>query len=142
MHITFTNGLKKRRKIVQSSFYFLSIDDYERSISFLSESCNWIKFVHGSMKLDAAFPSTPNKLWVRNTSCQNCYRTSFKYETVCDGWRMLDLQQKRNLSILSSTEKAVEISEKEAAVVPDINDYVAVEYDRNVYIRKVLKIDD
>ena len=91
------------------------------------------------MKLDAAFPSTPNKLWMMNTSCQNCYRTSFKSETVCDGWRMADLQQKRNLSILSSTEK---ITEKEATVVPDINDYVVVGYDRKVYIAKVLEMDD
>ena len=70
------------------------------------------------MKLHAAFPSTPNKLWVRNTSCfyQNC----FKPETVCDGWRMVDLQRKRNSSILSSSERAVEIPENEAAIVPGI----------------------
>ena len=65
MHVTFTNGLKKRRKIVQSSFYFLSIDDYERSLSFLPKASNGIKSVDGSVKLHAAFSSTPNKLWVR-----------------------------------------------------------------------------
>ena len=81
MHMTITNGLKKRRKIV-------------KSLSFLSEACNEIKSVDGSMELHAAFPSTSNKLWVRNTSCfcQNCFGTSFKPETACDGWRMVDLQ--------------------------------------------------
>ena len=55
---------------------------------------------------------------------------------------MVDLQRKRNPSILSSSEKAVEIPENEAAIVPDINDHVAVGYDRKVYIGKVLEIDD
>ena len=45
MHMTFTTRLEKRRKIVQSSFYFLPVDDYERSLSFLSEACNGIKYV-------------------------------------------------------------------------------------------------
>ena len=82
------------------------------------------------MKLHVAFPSTPNKLWVRNTLCfcQKCFGTSFKPETACDGWRMVDLQRKRNPSILSSSEKAVEISENEAAIVPDINSHVAAGY--------------
>ena len=55
---------------------------------------------------------------------------------------MVELQQKWNPSILSSTEKAVEIPENEAAVGPDINDYVAAGYDRKVYIGKLLEIDD
>ena len=55
---------------------------------------------------------------------------------------MVDLQWKRNPSILSSSEKAVEIPENKAAVVPDINDLVAAGYDRKVYIGKLLKIDD
>ena len=32
--------------------------------------------------------------------------------------------------------------ENEAAIVPDINDHVAAGYDREVYIGKVLEIDD
>ena len=101
-------------------FLYLSTDDYERSLYSLSEACNGIKSVDGSMKLHAAFPSIPNKLWVKNTSCicQNCFGTSFKPETAYDGWRMVDLQGKRNPSILSSSEKAVEIPEYEAATVP------------------------
>ena len=55
---------------------------------------------------------------------------------------MVDLQRKRNPSILSSSEKAVEIPENEAAIVPDINDHVVAGYDRKVYIGKVLEIDD
>ena len=92
------------------------------------------------MQLHAVFPSTPNKLWVRNTSCfcQNCFRTSFKPETACAGWRMFDLQRKRNPSILSSSEKAVEIPENVSAIVSDINDHVAAVYDRKIYIGKVL----
>ena len=52
------------------------------------------------------------------------------------------MQRKRNPSILSSSEKAVKIPENEAAIVPDINDHLAAEYDRKVYVDKVLEIDD
>ena len=55
---------------------------------------------------------------------------------------MVDLQQKGNPSILSASEKAVEIPENEAAIVPGINDLVAAGYDKKVYIGKVLEIDD
>ena len=138
---------KWAKKEVENStikFLYLLIDDYKRSLSFLSEACNGIKSVDGSMKPHAAFPSTSNKFWARNTSCfcQNCFGTSFKPEKTCDGWRMVDLQRNRNPSILSSCEKAVEIPENEASIIPDINDHVAAKYDRKVYIGKVLEIDD
>ena len=96
------------------------------------------------MKLHAAFPFTPNKSWVRNTSWfyQNCFRISFKPETACDRWRMVGLQRKRNPSILSSNEKALKIPENEAAILPDINNHEAVVSVRKVYIGKVLEIDD
>ena len=70
------------------------------------------------MKLQGAFPSTSKTLWERNTSCfcQNCFRTSFKPETACDDWRIVDLQRKRNLSILSNSEKAVKRPENKVAV--------------------------
>ena len=55
---------------------------------------------------------------------------------------MVDLQRKRNPSILSREEKVVEITENEAAIVPEINDHVAAGYYRKVYIGKVLEIDD
>ena len=92
------------------------------------------------MKLHVDFPSTPNKLLLRNTFCfcQNCFGTSFKPETTCDGWRMVDLQQKRNPSMVSSSEKVAEIPENEGAIVPDINDHVAARHDRKVYNGKVL----
>ena len=51
------------------------------------------------------------------------------------------MQRKRNPSILSSSEKAVEISENEADIVPDINDHVAAVCGRKVYIGKVLEDD-
>ena len=140
----FYKWAKKEEENGTVKFLFLSIDDYERLLSFLSEACNGMKSVDGSMKLHAAFPSTPNKLWVRNTSCfcQNCFGTSFKLETACDGWRIADLLRKRNPSILSSGEKDVKIQENEVAIFPDINDHVAAEYDSKVYIGKVLEIDD
>ena len=80
----------------------------------------------------------------RNTSCfcQNCFETTFKPETTRDSWRMVDLQRKRNPSILSSSEKAVEIPENEAAIVPDINDHLAAGYFSKAHIGKVLEIDD
>ena len=109
----FYKWAKKEEENSTIKFLFLSVDDYERSLSFLSEACNRIKSADGSLKLHAAFPSTPNKLWVRNTSCfcQNCFGTTFKLEIACDGWRMVDVQQKRNPSILSGSEKAAEIPE-------------------------------
>ena len=99
-------------------FSFLPIDGYERSLSFLLKACYGITSVDGSMKLHAAFPSTPNKLWVRSTSCfcQHCFGTFFKLETAWNGWRMVDLQRKRNPSILWSTEKAIEKPGIEAAI--------------------------
>ena len=78
---------------------------------------------------------------MRNTSCfcQNYFGTYFKPKAACNGWKLVDLQRKSNPSILSSSEKAVEIPEKEAAVVPDIGGHVAAGY---VYIGKVLQIND
>ena len=55
---------------------------------------------------------------------------------------MVDLQQKRNPLILSSSEKAVEIPENKANIVPDINDHMTAVYDRRVYIGKVLETDN
>ena len=138
---------KCAKKVEENStikFFFLSTDDYKRSLSLLLEAYNGIESEDSSMKLHAAFPSTSNKLWVRNTSCfcQNCFGTIFKPETVCDGWIMVDLQQKRNPSILSNTENAAEITENEAAIVLDINGHVAAVYDRKVYICKMLEMDD
>ena len=46
---------------------------------------------------------------------------------------MVDLQQKRNPLILSSSEKAVEIPENKANIVPDINDHMAAVCDRRVH---------
>ena len=71
----FYNLAKKEEENSTIKFLFLSVDDYERSLSFLSEACNGIKYVDALMKLHAAFSSTPNKLWVRDTSCfcQSCF---------------------------------------------------------------------
>ena len=81
---------------------------------------------------------------MRKTSCfsQNCFGASFYTETACNGWRMVDLQQKRNPPRLPSSKKAVEIPENKANIVPDINDHTAAVYDRRVYIGKVLETDN
>ena len=100
--------VKNNKAVIQNARLF-SIDDYETSLSFLSEACNGIKFVDGTMKLHAVFSSTG---WgALLVFCQNCFGSPFKPETACDGWRIVDLQWKRNPSILSSSEKAVEIPE-------------------------------
>ena len=54
---------KKEEENSTIKIFFLSTDDYERSLFFLSEVCNGIKSADGSMKLHAPFLSTPNKLW-------------------------------------------------------------------------------
>ena len=48
----------------------------------------------------------------------------------------------RGMLLLSSSAKAVEIPENEAAIVPDITYHIAAEYDKKVYTGKVLGIDD
>ena len=141
----FNKWAKKEEENNTIKFLSLLIDDYEKSLSFLSEACNGIKSVYGSVKIHEASPFAQNIFWVRNTSCffQNCFRTSLKPETECNGLRMVrDLQRKRNLSILSSSEKAVEILESAANIVPDASDHVAAGYDRKVCIDKVVEIDD
>ena len=142
MLMTITNGLKKRRQIVQSSFYFYQLMIIkDRSLSYQKHA---MESVEGSMKLHAVFPSTSNKLLVTNTSCfcKNCFGTSYKLETAYDVWIMVDLPRKRNPSILSNIEKTVEIPDYKSAVVPDINDHVAAGYDRKVYIGNLLEIND
>ena len=64
MHIKWA---KKEEENSTIRFFFLSSDDYERPLTFLSGACKGIKSVDGSMMLHAAFPYTPNKLWVKNT---------------------------------------------------------------------------
>ena len=49
--------VKNNKAVIQNARLF-SIDDYETSLSFLSEACNGIKFVDGTMKLHAVFSST------------------------------------------------------------------------------------
>ena len=87
----FYNLAKKEEENSTIKFLFLSVDDYERLLSFLSEACNGIKYVDPSMKLHAAFPSCPNKLWVRNTSggfCQKIFRylSSLKQHAMVREW--------------------------------------------------------
>ena len=65
----FYNWAKKEEENSTIKFLFLSVDDYERSFSFLSEAC---------------------KLWVRNTSCfcQNYFGhlSSLKQHTMVGEW--------------------------------------------------------
>ena len=86
----FYNLAKKEEENSTIKFLFLSVDDYERSLSFLSEACNGNKYVDASMKRHAAFPSTPNKLWVRSITCfcQNCFGhlSSLKQHAMVGEW--------------------------------------------------------
>ena len=51
MHMTFIAGLKKEDENSTTKFLFLSVDDYERLLSFISEAFNGIKYADASMKL-------------------------------------------------------------------------------------------
>ena len=42
--------------------FFLSTDDYERLLSFLSDACNGIKSVDDTMKLHAVFSLCSNEI--------------------------------------------------------------------------------
>ena len=68
--------------------------------------------------------------------------STYLHGITCGGWIMFELQRKRNPSVLSTSEKALEIPESEMDIAPDINDHVAKVYDMKVYIGKVLEIDD
>ena len=123
----------------------MSVDDYERSLSFLWEACSGIEYVDGSMKLHAASPSL---LYSNETVGEEhflflsrLFWTSFKPEIAWDGWKMVELQRKWNPLILWSKEKAFWIPENETAIVPDINDHLAAVHDRKFYIGKVFEID-
>ena len=121
-------------------FSFLSIDDYERSLSFLLDTSNGIKSVDGSMKLHAASLYSVQIMGEEQfLFLAKLFWNIFQVRAY-DGWRMVDLQQKRNPSISSRSEKAVKIPENEATIAPDINDHVGPSYDRKVYIGKVLEI--
>ena len=52
----FYKWAKKEEENSIIRFLVLSIDDYERSLSFLSEVCNGTKSVDGSTKLHKLFP--------------------------------------------------------------------------------------
>ena len=78
---------------------------YNQFFIFISWWLWKIALLDALMKLHAVFPITANKLWVRNTYffLSKLFWTSFKPETACDEWRMVDLQQKRNSLILWSS---------------------------------------
>ena len=85
----FYNWAQKEEENSTIKFLFLSVDDYERLLSFLSETCNGNEHADASMKRHAAFPSTPNKSWVRNTwFCQNCFGhlSSLKQHAMVGEW--------------------------------------------------------
>ena len=62
-------------------------DRIYKKIAKLIEGINDLKTRND--EATCSFSLYSNKLWVRNTSClcQNCFGTSFKPETACDGWQ-------------------------------------------------------
>ena len=131
MHKTFKNGLKKRRKIAQSSFCFcqlIIIDDYERLLSLLSDAF-------------AAFPSTPNKLWVRNflflpKLFWNIFQTWNSIWWLENDWFAAKKESPNR------PWKGCQNTRESGRFVLDINDHKATGYDRKIDIGKVLEIDD
>ena len=135
VHMTFTNGLKKRTKIVQSSFYFCQLMIMkDGSPSYQKHAWNYIYrwFDEATWSFSLYFKQILGEehfLFLSKLFWNN-FQSS------------LDLERKRNPAILSSGKKALEIRENKAAIVPDINDHLTAGYDRKVYIGNVLEIDN
>ena len=85
----FYNLAKKEEENSTIKFLFLSVDDYERSLSFLSEACNGMKYEIYSC-FDEAICSFSlyskqivgeKQFWFMS----KLFLTSFKPEITCDG---------------------------------------------------------
>ena len=82
-------------------FTFLSSEKYENAASFLSQACNDIKILVGTMKAHVVFPHEINSNWVREMSCfcNGCFTTSFHQNTSCKGWRIAYLKRISNVMV-------------------------------------------
>ena len=82
-------------------FTFLSSEKYENAASFLSQACNDIKTLVGTMKAHVVFPHEINSNWVREMSCfcNGCFTTSFHQNTSCKGWRIAYLKRISNVMV-------------------------------------------
>ena len=120
----------------------MSVDDYKRSLSFLSEACNGIKSVDGLRKLSQLFvPLQTNCGWRAFLAFVKIvlkYLSSLKQHAMVGEWLICS---ERGIPQYYQLLKRLQIPGNEATTVPDINDDMAAGYDRKVYIGKVLKID-
>ena len=93
----FYNWTKDNESAIK--FYFITSTDYENAANFVTNACENIKPVAGTMKLYAVLPHSPNKIRVRNTSCFNscCFNeNSFQLQlnNSCQGWCLVCLNSK------------------------------------------------
>ena len=120
----------------------MSVDEYKRLLSFLSEACNGIKSVDGLMKLSQLFvPLQTNCGWRALLAFVKIvlkYLSSLKQHAMVGEWLICS---ERGIPQYYQLLKKLQIPGNEATNVPDINDHMVAVYDRKVYIGKVLEID-
>ena len=128
----FYHWAKTTKDASSIKFTFLPSEEYKNVALILSQDCNDIETVVGTMKLHAAFPHEINSIWVREMSCfcNGCFTTSFHPNTASKGWRIANLKRISNVPVSSQ------------AISREIKDHVAAVYDRTVYAWKVLEVDD
>ena len=78
-------------------FTFLSFEECENAASFLSQACNEIETVVGTMKVHAVFYHEIKSIWVREMSrfCNGFFTTA------CKSWRITNLKRISNVPVSS-----------------------------------------
>ena len=114
------NWAKDNESVIK--FYFKTFTNYENAANFLTNACENIKPVAGTMKLHAVLQHSPNKVCVRNTSCFNscCFNdNSFQPQpnNSCQGWRLICLNSK-------TSDSPQKLSNRDG-ILPQLNNYVA-----------------
>ena len=80
-------------------YAFVSADDYQLSKSELKTRLEFVKPVHGTMKVHAVVGLESSNVMVRAVSCFcfNCFEgIKFCSETCCDGWEKHSMAKKQN----------------------------------------------
>ena len=123
------------------TYLYISVQDYERSETFLKAVCNNIKPMPGTMKVHTVHATKPNSVWVCDTSCfcRRCFNISFQSDNCYDEWKKFSVIKTTDNEKSTETKPKhranntkVNTEEVEETVEPNVNNYVAAVYDHKV----------
>ena len=99
----FYQWAKTTEDVSSIKFTFLSFEEYENAASFLSQACNEIETVVGTIKVHGVFYHEIKSIWVREMSCfcNGFFTTSFHPNTACKSWRITNLKRISNVPVSS-----------------------------------------